>query len=162
MEGMEQANPIATPLDPNVHIEPNPDPSEGNRSNLFTRLLGGLQYITNATHPNITFAINRLVSYMANLSTQHYGMIKRVIRYLAGVRDYGITYQKTYNHSIPIIGYRDAAHANADKRKLTTGLVFLSAGGAVLWKSKQTLSALSTMEAEYVALAHAGTEVQWF
>jgi hypothetical protein len=44
-----------------------------------------------------------------------------------------------------------------------TGIVYISAGGAVLWKSKkQTLSTLSTMEAEYVALAHAGTEARWF
>ena len=45
---MKYANPIAMPLDLGVYIEPNPDPSEGNWSNPFTRLLGKLQYIANA------------------------------------------------------------------------------------------------------------------
>jgi hypothetical protein len=36
-EKMERANPVATPLDPNIPIEPNPDPSDGDHSNPFAR-----------------------------------------------------------------------------------------------------------------------------
>ena len=39
-----------------------------------------------------------------------------------------------------------------DDRKSTSGFIFMMAGGAISWKSvKQTLTATSTMEAEYVA-----------
>jgi hypothetical protein len=48
-ENLEHANPIATPLDPNVPIEANPEDSDGNRSNPFARLLGELQYLADAT-----------------------------------------------------------------------------------------------------------------
>ena len=48
-EGLNAANAVATPLDPNVPLEPNPEGYLGSRSNLFARLLGVLQYISNAT-----------------------------------------------------------------------------------------------------------------
>jgi hypothetical protein len=162
-EKMERANPVATPLDLNVPIEPNPDPSDSDRSNPFARLLGELQYLANATHLDIAFTVNRLASYTANPSTLHYSMLKRILRYLVGTRKHGIIYRKTYAPQKPLIGYADGGFANMDEKKLTTGIAYISTSGAVLWKSKkQTLSTLSTTEAEYVALAHAGTEAHWF
>ena len=51
-------------------------------------------------------------------------------------------------------GYADAAYANADDQKSTSRYIFLSAGGAISWRSKkQMMIALSSMEAEYVALS---------
>jgi hypothetical protein len=91
-ENMEKANPVATPLDLNVPIEPNPDESDGDCSNPFARLLGKLQYLANATRLDIAFAVNRLASYTANPSTLHYSMRKRILRYLTGTRKYRITY----------------------------------------------------------------------
>ena len=62
----------------------------------------------------------------------------------------------------PLHGYADAAFANADDHKSTTGCVFLGSGGAITWKSKkQTVIALSSTEAEYVALSEAGREATW-
>jgi hypothetical protein len=96
--------------------------TEGNRSNPFAQLLGELQYLANATRPDIAFAVNRLASYTANPSMKHYKMIKRILRYLAGTKEYGITYRKSYTKIEPIIGYSDAAHGNCEERKSTTGL----------------------------------------
>ena len=93
---------------------------------------------------------------------QHMGMLKRVLQYLAGTRNYAINYCKSYTPTAPLIGYMDAAHANTDQCKSSTGTVFLSAGGAISWRSKkQTLSALSTTEAEYIAFSIAGTDACW-
>jgi hypothetical protein len=90
-------------------------------------------------------------------------MLKRILRYLAGTRNYGITYRKSYRPANILTGHTDAGFANADERRSTTGLAFTSAGGATLWKSKkQTIVALSTPEAEYIALAHIGTEARWY
>jgi len=69
-EGLKRANPMGMPLDPNTPLEPNPDRNEGDRSNSYARLLRELQFLANATRPNNTFAINRLASYIANLSIQ--------------------------------------------------------------------------------------------
>jgi uncharacterized protein YuzE len=75
-EGMDHANPVSMPMDPNVKIELNPDGNEGDRSNSYARLIGELQYLANATWPDITYAVNRLASYTANPSLQYTGAVK--------------------------------------------------------------------------------------
>ena len=63
-----------------------------------------------------------------------------------------------------IIGYSDADWAgDVGDRKFTTGYAFLLGGAAVSWKSgKQTCVALSTAEAEYIALSATVQEAVWF
>lgn len=52
-----------------------------------------------------------------------------------------------------LVGYSDS-DGNPDDRHSTTGNIFLMAGGAISWLSKkQSTVALSTSEAEYVALS---------
>ena len=60
-------------------------------------------------------------------------------------------------------GYSDANWiSDSDETKSTSGFIFTLSGGAVSWKSsKQTCTAKSTMESEFVALEKAGTEAEW-
>jgi hypothetical protein len=165
-ENMENSNPVGTPLDYNIKIGPNPDGNNGNRSNSFARLLGELQFLANATRPDIAHAINRLAAYTANPSLQHQGTLKRILRYLAGTKGYGLTYshplENTKNNPNIIYGFADAAYGNQDDCKSTTGYMFSAAGGAITWRSKkQTMVAQSSTEAEYVALAEAAREASW-
>src|SRR6202162_4080175 len=85
-ENMAEANPVGMPLDPNVKIGLNLVYNEPNRSNSYAKLLGELQYIANTTRPDISYAINKLASYTANPSLEHYGSLKRILRYLAVMR----------------------------------------------------------------------------
>jgi len=48
-EHMNSTNPVGTPLDCNVQIEPNPDGKQGSHSNSYVCLLGELQWVTNVT-----------------------------------------------------------------------------------------------------------------
>ena len=68
-----------------------------------------------------------------------------------------------YRGESGVLGYSDADWAgDADDRKSTSGYMFLIAGGPVSWKSrKQSTVALSTAEAEYVALSTAVQECMW-
>jgi Reverse transcriptase (RNA-dependent DNA polymerase) len=91
-EGMENANLIGMPMDTHLKLEPNPEQNEPNHSNSYAKLLGELQYLANCTRPDIMFAVNRLTAYTANPSLQHYGAVKRILWYLAGTRNLGITY----------------------------------------------------------------------
>ena len=164
-EKMLNANPVATPLDPNVPIEPNPEGNEGSRSNAYTQILGEIQYLANATRPDIAYAVNHLASYTANPSLQHWGALKRILRYLAGTRNYGITYlaSPSKNRGTNLFeGYSDAAYSNVDKAKSTSGYVYMVGGSAITWMSqKQSTVALSTTEAEYITLSEAGREACW-
>ena len=59
-------------------------------------------------------------------------------------------------------GYVDAAFANQDVCKSTSGYVFIVAGGAITWcLKKQTTVMLSSTEAEYITLSEAAREASW-
>ena len=51
---------------------------------------------------------------------------------------------------------------NIDDRRSTTGYLFLYAGAAITWNSKkQPTVALSTTQAEYMAVCQASKEAIW-
>ena len=62
-----------------------------------------------------------------------------------------------------MVGYVDSDYAgNIDDRRSTTGYVFTLSGGPVCWRSTlQSLVAVSTTEAEYMAVAKAVKEALW-
>ncbi len=166
--GMENANPVSTPLDPNEKLKSNEEKRETNRSNDYASLIGSLQYLATSTRPDIAYAVNRLAAYTANPSFKHYGSAKRVLRYIKGTRNYGITYHASSTRHVGppdsnlFYGFSDAAFANADENRSISGYVYLSNGGAITWGSKkQTCIALSSTEAEYVALSEASREAMW-
>ena len=63
-EGLDHANPVGMTLDPNVHLESNPKGNTGDRSNAFVQTLGALQFVANATRPDIVYAVNKLAFYI--------------------------------------------------------------------------------------------------
>jgi hypothetical protein len=74
---------------------------------------------------------------------------------------HGITYKQVPE---PIIfkGFANAAYQNRDDGKLTTGYVFIATEGAITWQSgRQSITASSSTEAEYIALWEAGKEASW-
>jgi hypothetical protein len=161
-EQLSRCNAVSTLLDPNVPLEANPKGNIGNWSNSYARLLGELQYIANAMHPDIAYAVNRLAAYTANLSLQHSMALKRVLRYLSGTRTHGITYKVVGDKTDLFSGYTDTAYANADEGRSTTGYVFMAGEGTISWNSKKQISnALSSTQVEYVVLSEAAREVCW-
>jgi len=88
--------------------------------------------------------------------------VKRILLYLNGSRKLGLLYRA--DASIENVGYSNADWAgDVGDRKSTSGYICVSFGrAAVSWKStKQTTAALSTAEAEYVALSSASQEAIW-
>jgi hypothetical protein len=118
-EGMQCANPVAMPMDPNDLLEPNPDGNEGDHSNSYVHALGKLQFLANVTRPDISYAVNRLAVYTANPSLQHTGALKQILCYLKGTKSYGITYSgmphKNRNTNL-FHGYTDVVYTNSDGR----------------------------------------------
>ena len=85
---------------------------------------------------------------------------KRTLRYLVGTIDLGINYE---SNDASLTGYSDADFANnkLDHRSLT-GYVFKIGNAAVTWNTrKQPTVALSTMEAEYMAVTAATRKAIW-
>ena len=83
------------------------------------------------------------------------------MRYLRGTSNFGLLY--TQEDSKECVGYSDADWAgHPDSRRSTSAYIFKISGAAVSWRSKKhTCVALSTAEAEYMALANATQEAIW-
>ena len=80
---------------------------------------------------------------------------------MQGTKDYMLTYRRSDN--LEVVGYSDADYAGCvDSRKSTSGYIFTLAGGAISWKSsKQTITASSTMQAEFIACFEATGQAIW-
>ena len=87
--------------------------------------------------------------------------MKRVLRYIKGTINLGLLYTK--NESKQCIGFSDSDWGgDPDDHKSTSGYLFEIGGTAVSWRSKkQNCVALSTAEAEYMALAATAQEAIW-
>ena len=84
------------------------------------------------------------------------------MRYLAGTKNYGITYKYLPN-SIPTFqGFTDAAFADREDMMSMTGYLIKAADAVITWKSgKQGVTTQSTTEAEFIALWEGRQEAQW-
>ncbi|RVW82677.1 Retrovirus-related Pol polyprotein from transposon TNT 1-94 [Vitis vinifera] len=111
------------------------------------------------TRPDIAFAVGTLGQ--SNPGIDHWKAAKKVIRYLQGTKDYELMYRRTSN--LKVVGYSDSDIANCvDSRKSTSGYIFILAGGAISWKSvKQTMTATSIMEVEFISCFEATSHGVW-
>jgi hypothetical protein len=158
--GLSQANPRTIPLDVNSKLTKEgedlmTDPSK------FMEILGMLMYLANGTRPDISFSVGALARFMSAPRIEHYQKLMGIVRYVKGTIDKGLHFdgQKISD----VVGFSDADFAgDIDKRRSTTGYVFVMAGGAISWSSRlQATVAASTTEAEYMAASAAVKEALW-
>ena len=119
------------------------------------------KYAAGGTRPAIAYAVSTIAKFCHRPTELHMTAAKRVLRYLKQTRDLNLTYVKDSPEAI--IGYSDADWAgDVQDRRSSSGNVFLLGGGAITWSSrKQSSVALSTVEAEYMALSVAMQEAVW-
>jgi len=126
----------------------------------YQEAIGSLLYAAQGTRPDIAYAVNFLSKFNKNFKAAHWKAVKRVFRYLRGTINYCLSYN--FRNS-KLIGYCDSDWASeAADRKSVTGYIFKLANGTVSWCSKkQPIMALSSTEAEYIALGSAAQEALW-
>jgi hypothetical protein len=89
---------------------------------------------------------------------------KRVLQYLKSTADFRLHFTGIgIEIGNSLVGYSDSDWANdSADRKSQGGHVFLASNGAVSWQSrKQSLIAMSTLEAEFIACSEASREAKW-
>lgn len=163
---MADCKPVSTPSDANQKLTMDMcASSEGDREKLrnipYQEAVGSLLYLVQGTRPDITFAVNDVSRFNANFGNSHWAAVKRIFRYLQGTVDYKLVYMKKGNGRL--CGFTDADWASdVDKRRSCTGFIFKLCDGAISWGSKrQPTVALSSTEAEYMALSSAVQEAMW-
>ena len=134
----------------------------------YSQAVGALMYAAMGTRPDIAYSTTILSQFLQNPARSHWVALKRVLRYLKGTQHAQLVYQQTADTSadqpLTIQGYSDSDWGNdANDRRSVTGWIFLLYGCAVSWQSrKQRTTALSSVEAEYMAAASAAKEAVWW
>jgi hypothetical protein len=133
----------------------------------YRSLVGALMYAALSTRPDIAHACSMLCRHLENPTDVHWNAAKRCLKYVVGTKCLGLNFggpdvQYTDNPQIgPAFCDADWAGDLGD-RKSTTGYVIKIGGGAVSWCSKkQAVQALSTAEAEYMAMSATVQEILW-
>ena len=126
----------------------------------YSSVVGMLFYLCSNSRPDIQFAVHQCARFNHCPRDSHATAIKRICRYLKATKDKGLTFSS--NEEIRLTMYVDADFAglygieNKDDPvcvKSRTGYVLFLGGCPISWSSKlQTEIALSTLEAEYIAL----------
>ena len=157
--GMDNCRPCSTPCQPHHSVLV----AEGellSEPTLYRSLVGVLQYLT-FTRPDIAFAVNNVCQFMSAPTDVHFGLVKRILRFLQGTMNCGLTF--TAGTALQIKGYSDSDWAtDVNTRRSITGYVIFLGANHVSWQSKKQNSvSRSSTEAEYKALAHAAADIAW-
>ncbi|KAJ0546766.1 putative RNA-directed DNA polymerase [Helianthus annuus] len=151
--------PAKIPMDRNIKLYA----TEGKKLDDPTRyrkMVGSLIYLT-LTRPDIAFAVGVLSRFMQDPRKPHMVALKEVLKYIKATAGKGIQFRKEVEPKLS--GFCDADYAgDVNKRRSTTGYVFLFGSSPVSWCSKrQPTVSLSSTEAEYRAAAMAAQECVW-
>ena len=149
---MSECKPRATPSEQKLETN-DEDPVDPRK---YREAVGSLIYAMTCTRPDICWIVTKLSQYLSRPLKEHWIAVKHVFRYLKGTLDYALCYSKCAD-GLNLTGYSDADWASStDDRRSITGYCFslTKTGPLISWKSrKQRTVALSTCEAEYMALA---------
>ncbi|XP_039137373.1 secreted RxLR effector protein 161-like [Dioscorea cayenensis subsp. rotundata] len=154
--GMQHCKPVSTLMNSNewFHLQDSLGKAEPSK---YRKIVGGLLYLTH-TRPDLMYAVSVVSRFMQAPSMHHLGAVKRILRYVSGIVSYGIQYMK--NEEFKLMGYSDSDWGGCQNdRKSTTRWIFSLGSGAVAWCSKkQSITALSSTEAEYISITSASCE----
>ncbi|GJT14448.1 retrovirus-related pol polyprotein from transposon TNT 1-94 [Tanacetum coccineum] len=122
--------------------------------------IGSLMYLT-SSRPDMVQALFNCVRYQARSTEKHLKEVKRIFRYIRGTINMVLWYPK--DSGFELTAFSDADHAGCiDTRKSTSGGIQFLGDKLVSWMSKkQDCTAMSSAEAEYVALSASCAQVMW-
>ena len=130
----------------------------------YRAIVGSLIYVMKGTRPDLCYVVTKLSQKMSKPTRANLELAKHVLRYLKGTSGQGLSFRRS-NEPLKLSGFCDSDWgASVDDRRSITGYSFqLSKTGPLIsWKSrKQQTVALSTCEAEYVALSNAVQEAKF-
>ncbi|XP_070015998.1 secreted RxLR effector protein 161-like [Nicotiana sylvestris] len=108
----------------------------------YANVIGNLMYAMVCTRPDISQVVGVISRYMHNPGNEHWQVVKWILRYFHNTVDVDFA-------------------GDQNKQRSTTSYVFTFAKTPVSWKSSlQSTIALSTIEAEYMAITEAVNEEQ--
>ena len=149
-------------------LHKDPEGAPMNKEFHYRSVIGKLNFLEKSTRPDISFIVHQCARFSEQPKQSHQLAIKRIGRYLKETAKKGYYMKPDPKKSFECWVDSDFAgnwfqpHAAHDPMtsKSRSGWIITYAGCPITWASKlQTLTALSTTEAEYIALSTALREV---
>ncbi|GKB31503.1 retrovirus-related pol polyprotein from transposon TNT 1-94 [Tanacetum coccineum] len=157
--GMDKCDSIGTPLATKPKLDADLSGKPVDQTN-YRSMIGSLMYLT-SSRPDLVQAVCYCARYQARPTEKHLKEVKRIFRYLKGTINMGLWYPK--DSGFELTAFSDADHVGCiDTRKSTSGGIQFLGDKLVSWMSKkQDCTAMSSAEAEYVALSASCAQVMW-
>jgi len=163
--GQKACKTAKTPAEPSAKISILDSPLENEEKPKWPYMSvgGSLLYAAIGTRPDICQRVIQLARYNNNPGETHVKAQKHILKYVKGTKDLGIIFRKQNTKKVRIVAFCDSDWGGcSDTRRSTVGFVIHLSGGPISWKSqlKKTL-ALSSCEAEFMALTELARELMW-
>jgi hypothetical protein len=157
--GMKDGKAIKTPMGTNGYIDLNTGGKSVDQK-VYRSMIGSLLYLC-VSRPDIMLYVCMCARFQADPKEIHLRAMKRIMRYLVYTPTFGLWYPK--GSTFDLIGYSDADWAGCKiDTKSTSGTCQFLGRSLVSWDSKKQNSvALSTAEAEYIAIGHCCAQLLW-
>jgi len=174
---LRDARPSTLPLHHKLNSLPDPPPNslpevpDSEVKIHYQHLVGSLLYLSLCTRPDLAFTTMSLGQFNANPTHAHLLAAKGVLHYSAGTADYALEYnflQTPVGPPMRLLVLNNCGMSDTDwasdesNRRSASGYAFFLYSSLVSWSSvKQRTTALSSTEAEYMAMSHAMKEALW-
>jgi hypothetical protein len=121
----------------------------------YRSIVGSLRYLVN-TRPGLAFAIGYVSRFLEELREDHLAVVKRILRYVADTRNWGLWFGRKKGNQVMLIGFNNVDFArDVNARKSTTGVIFFLANSPDTWQlTKQRVVVQSSCESEYIVAAN--------
>nr|GEU29900.1 uncharacterized mitochondrial protein AtMg00810-like [Tanacetum cinerariifolium] len=157
--GFKSCVPVDTPMVEKSKLDEDKEGKVVDPSH-YHGMIGTLLYLT-SSKPDLQFDICMYARYQARPTKKHLHAVKRIFRYLHGTVNRGLWYPK--DSSITLTAFADSDHTGCqDTRHSTSGSLQFLGDRLISWSSKrQKSAAISSIEAEYIALSGCCAQILW-
>jgi hypothetical protein len=176
-------HPVSTPLSTGTKLRKDSGALLSQQdATLYRSIVGSIMYLMLATRPDLAYAVGAVSQFCSSPTLDHLTALHHILRYIRGSTHLALHltrctafepvptpavvgkpyYPKILWHS-EVTGYSDSDWAGClDSRHSTGAYIFLAGQSPVSWSSKkQATVALSSTEAEYMAITQASKEAIW-
>ncbi|KAL5627521.1 hypothetical protein BROUX41_003674 [Berkeleyomyces rouxiae] len=157
---LSQCRGSSIPISNDNLIDQESEPLSQNDHDTYRSIVGSLLHISLYTRPDIAYTVMRLAARTHNPTDGCQQALKHCLRYLHRTAAHSLAFPKTPGKDI--LASTDSSWGNNTSSRAVSGNMFLINGAPVMWRArKQTLTAQSTCEAEYVSAAGLATTAIW-
>ena len=129
---------------------------------LYQALVGSLNYLSTCSRPDLAFAASHLARSNSKPTYADLQRAKRTLAYVYQTIDYYMPFIPSDLKNITMTTYVDSSLANGLNARSICGYVIYVNKNLVHYKSRmQSITALSSTESEFIALALAVQDNQW-